>query len=293
MQGTGNKIGRIASDGRITERVLPTANSYPGAIIVGPDGALWFGERAANKIGRMAPDGHVTEYIVPTAVAATMKDAFLPDVECSLNTSSPAEGGIVAGPDDALWFTEGTGNAIGRITPDGHVSEYPLPTPNSNPIGIELGSDGALWFIERVANQVGRITPDGDITEYAIPSPDSFPNVIVAGSDGDLWFTELRGDKLARITLDGEITEYATPGLGPVGLAVGSDGALWSAGYTGNDVVRMTTDGTITDRYAVAIPESTPGLCCGVAVTADGSVWFTATEASLIGRVQPRRASVQ
>jgi virginiamycin B lyase len=293
LQGSGNKIGRIAFDGRITEYPLPTADSYPGAIAVGPDRALWFGERSANRIGRMTLDGRVMEYAVPTAVTVTLPDGFARGVECSRQSSYPAEGGIASGPDGALWFTEGQGNQIGRIGLDGQVSEYPLPAANSNPIGIDLGADRALWFIERMANRVGRITTDGDIAEYAIPTPDSFPNAIVAGPDGNLWFTELKGDNIGRITLDGEITEYRTPGLGPVGLAVGPDGALWSAGFTGNEVVRITTDGTITDRYAVAIPEGTPGLCCGVAVTSDGSVWFTATEASLIGRVQLQRASVR
>jgi len=29
-----------------------------------------------------------------------------------------------------LWFTEAIGNKIGRITPDGTITEYSLPTPN-------------------------------------------------------------------------------------------------------------------------------------------------------------------
>ncbi len=291
LEGTGNKIGRIAADGRITEFPLPTANSYPGAIAAGPDDALWFGERLANKIGRMTLDGRVTEFPVSTAVTFNTPDGVVRGVECSWQTSSPAEGGIVAGPDDALWFTEGMGNAIGRIDSAGQITEYPLPTPNSNPIGIELGPDGALWFIERLGNRVGRITTDGVITEYAIQTADSFPNVIVAGPDGNLWFTELRGDNLGRITPNGEMTEFPTPGLGPVGLAFGPEGALWLAGFTGKEVVRMTTDGLITDRYAVSIPEGTPGLCCSVVVAPDGGVWFNATEASLIGRVQVARES--
>jgi virginiamycin B lyase len=138
---------------------------------------------------------------------------------------------------------------------------------------------------------VGRITTDGVIEEYVIPTADSFANGIVAGPDGALWFTELRGDKLGRITLEGEIREFSLGGVGPVGLALGPDGALWLAGYTGNTVVRVTTDGVVTQRYPVPIPEDTPGLCCAVAVATDGSVWFTATEANLVGRVEPPRSA--
>ena len=52
--------------------------------------------------------------------------------------------GITLGPDDALWFTEIRGNAIGRITTAGVITEYPLPFPGSSPYAITTGPDGAL-----------------------------------------------------------------------------------------------------------------------------------------------------
>jgi virginiamycin B lyase len=287
--GVGNKIDRITPDGTITEYPIPTADSYPGALAFGPDSAVWFGERRANQIGHLTRSGAIAEFPVPTAVSDQNDDVVVPGLQCTWDSSSPAEGGIVVGPDRALWFTEGTGNRIGRIGLDGEVTEYAIPTAESNPIGIDRGPDGALWFIERAGNKVGRVTLDGMITEYPIPTSQSFPNVIVAGPDGALWFTELRGDKLGRITPDGTISEYPAGGTGPVGLAFGPDGAWWLGGYTSSLLVRMTLDGVVTDRYTVDIPEGTAGLCCGVAAGPDGSIWFTATEASLVGhlRVQP------
>jgi len=41
--------------------------------------------------------------------------------------------GIAEGPDGNMWFTEQLPNKIGRITPDGRITEYPIPTPNSSP----------------------------------------------------------------------------------------------------------------------------------------------------------------
>jgi streptogramin lyase len=64
---------------------------------------------------------------------------------------------IAAGPDGAMWFTELTGNKIGRISTAGVVTEYAIPTPGSNPIGIAAGPDGALWFAEYLGNKIGRI----------------------------------------------------------------------------------------------------------------------------------------
>src|SRR5438445_526268 len=97
----------------------------------------------AAPLGPAAASGRVTEFPVPTP------------------GSVPA--GIAAGPDGALWFTESSGNQIGRITTSGSVSEFPIPTPSSLPLGIAAGSDGALWFTENSGNQIGRITTSGSV----------------------------------------------------------------------------------------------------------------------------------
>src|SRR5450755_2635061 len=65
---------------------------------------------------------------------------------------------ITAGPDGALWFTEKNGNNIGRISTGGVVTEYPVPTPDSELFAITPGPDGALWFTEYQAGKIGRIT---------------------------------------------------------------------------------------------------------------------------------------
>lgn len=66
------------------------------------------------------------------------------------------------------------------------VTEYTVPTANSEPEGITAGSDGALWFTEYRAGQIGRITTSGSFKEYTIP--DSYANAasITSGSDGAL-----------------------------------------------------------------------------------------------------------
>jgi streptogramin lyase len=51
----------------VTEFPIPTAASSPQSITAGPDGNLWFTERAGNKIGRITPAGVITEYPVITA----------------------------------------------------------------------------------------------------------------------------------------------------------------------------------------------------------------------------------
>jgi virginiamycin B lyase len=49
---------------------------------------------------------------------------------------------LVVGPDGGLWFTEISGNRIGRIAVDGSVTEFSVPTAASQPTGLAVGPDG-------------------------------------------------------------------------------------------------------------------------------------------------------
>src|ERR1700731_3351423 len=89
------------------------------------------------------------------------------------------------------------------------VTEFAIPTANSDPIGITAGPDGALWFAEEnISNKIGRITTAGVITEFSPPTA-NVSGGIAAGPDGALWFTEF--NKIGRITTAGVITEFAIP----------------------------------------------------------------------------------
>src|SRR6266567_4359541 len=173
---SADKIGRITTQGQVTEFALPKFVSYPekfpAQIIAGPDGALWFTE-TGDQIGRITLQGKVTEFAL----------------------SSPKAGyemGITVGSDGALWFTEPGPNQIGRITTQGQISEFALPSsldPPSNGGGITTGPDGALWFTQGWG-PLGRITTQGHITLFS-PHYTGGPGRIVAGHDGALWMTEV------------------------------------------------------------------------------------------------------
>jgi|SRR5258708_2189257 len=125
--------------------------------------------------------------------------------EFPLPTPNNQLGDITAGPDGAVWFTEIIPNAqngsvtitgkIGRITPAGHISEFPLSS-NSYARGITAGPDGNLWFTE--PGKIGRITPTGTISEFPLPTSESTSAFITTGPDGAIWFTE-RSSKIGRL----------------------------------------------------------------------------------------------
>ena len=77
--------------------------------------------------------------------------------EFSLPTHNFSPGGMTAGPDGNLWFTEFVSNEcqrgkIGRITPAGEISEFSLSF-DGEAGGIVIGPDSNLWFTEFCVHQ--------------------------------------------------------------------------------------------------------------------------------------------
>ncbi len=209
----GDKIGQITPSGVLTEFQLPEPRpleyARPSSITDGPDGNLWFVASAAKKIGRITPSGQTTYFSV-------RQEPY----------------GITAGPGGDLWFTELfancssesklEGSKIGRITISGKVTEFPLPSLESDPFAITAGPDGNLWFFGSDgpgckgwrpgtgpgASEIGSISPIGmhHVTEFVTeslprgPRAAQFRGAITAGPDGNLWFTEPWTDRIGRIT---------------------------------------------------------------------------------------------
>jgi streptogramin lyase len=233
---SGNRIGRITPAGFVTEFSAGiTAGAGPFLITAGPDGNLWFTERLGNRIGRITPAGVVTEFSDGSTVNAYPT-------------------GITAGPDGNLWFTEGCispisyhcGGQIGRITPAGVVTLFPLGWPIWPYGGITAGSDGNLWFTDHffVTDEIGRKTPLG-VTQFSVGiSAGAGVRGITAGPDGNLWFTEAGLNRIGRITPLGVVTEFSagiTAGANLFHITAGPDGNLWFTEPGVNRIGRITT----------------------------------------------------
>jgi streptogramin lyase len=188
--------------------------------------------------------------------------------------------GICAGPDGNVWFVEAQADKIGKITPAGAITEYPL-APGSRPIGICAGPDGALWFAESGTHKIGRATTTGAVTEYSLAAG-SAPIGICAGPDGALWFTESSTNKIGRITTAGVVTEFSVPteNSNPQFICAGPDGNLWFTENWGDKIGRITTAGTITE-YPITSISGPIDITAGP----DGALWFTEFGSSKIGRI--------
>lgn len=276
---TGNSIGRIlppSSANRNPKVTQYAVGGSTGGMASGPDGQIWFSEIYPDQIGRIDLGGSTPQFSYYDAtVAATWsvalgpsKDAlWLPSTFNSSNTigrfsipngrrkpkfttitiptmhSDPW--GIVAGPDNAMWFTESSENRIGRVALDGSITEYKLQK-GLGPTSITAGPDKALWFTKHA--WIGRITKTGNVTYFSIPPNVDLraPYAITTGPDGALWWTSCHGKgAIGRMTTNGQFARIALhegDQACPNAIVTGPDGALWvtlSNGAGNGSVLRV------------------------------------------------------
>jgi virginiamycin B lyase len=199
-------------------------------------------------------------------------------------------GGIITGPDNNLWVAEFDADKIAKVTEDGTLTEYPVPTASAGPGIIEVGPDGALWFTEYNVNNIGRITTSGTVTEFPLP-PASFPgapgtDVVAAGPDNNLWFTHIGANVIGVMSTSGAlITTYAIPTANstPGFIIQGPDGAMWFNEETGSKIARITMSGVITE-FPTPTPNCTPK---NLVLGADGNMWFPERDCGNIARITP------
>jgi len=207
-----NVLGRVDSEGEVSEFELGPSGGPGGGIAISADGSFWFTETGSGEIGRVTPGGAIEEF--------------------PLGFPGAEPGAIVAGPGHTVWFVEEGADRVGRVDAGG-IDQFRLAA-GAQPTGIALGPDGALWVTEKGLGRIARVAPNGAVTaSYALPDRDSRPHAIVLGPDGALWFSDESGPAIGRITTAGAVEEFRIPGEnGTRELALGADGNLWfTAGY--------------------------------------------------------------
>jgi virginiamycin B lyase len=228
---------------------------YPiGQIVLGPDKNLWFAD--TTSIGRITPSGVQTKFapnaaggIIATgpsqALWFTSYDALGNPAISRITTNGsvknfPISFGLAVmalawGPDNNEWFVENGRDSVGKITPSGKVTSYPLPDAQSHmPVGISQGPDGNVWFVAvdfyGHSPEVGRVTPGGTITEYSLPSSCTLDSdSIVLGSDQKLWTSAYcLGYAMVSVTTSGTASIY--PVAHPMSeMMIGFDHQIWGS----------------------------------------------------------------
>lgn len=290
--------------GSFTRFQGPRANANIGALAPARDGSLWFSEGSpqAAKLGHILPNGDIAEFALPVTPSSSTARLTESDVYS-----------LTVGPDGTIWYIQtdlisgANQNAynkttIGRMTPDGAVTTFPLPI-NVKASQIAAGADGALWFVQTVTDAstgskkstLARITTDGQITPYSAAG--TGVTFACVGPDNAIWYTNDGVKSIGRLTTDGKVQEFTIPYYASW-LTSGPDGALWYAegdyqtpdmanldprtGYLG----RIATTGVATELPID--PKVNP-----VKLTAgsDGALWFLAfnptDHTTNLGRITP------
>jgi virginiamycin B lyase len=146
-QLAGN-VGRITTNGIITEATVTPTNGQPFDMTTGPDGAIWFTMANTNALGRFATTNFTNVALFslpPNNTAGAVADE---------------PNGIVTGKDGNLYYTDSPAGILGRVTLNGTnppiVAQFYTPTTNADPWLVATGPDGNIWFGELFANQIGK-----------------------------------------------------------------------------------------------------------------------------------------
>ena len=201
------RFGRLGPSGPIDELDVPDYFLYYTPLAVGPEGSAWLAS-FEPRFGRLQPSGGLT----------TVK---VRDVEFIEGSTAARSGGI--------WFTKRGGSGVdtvGRIHPDGRLTERLLPHRNSGPGPIVEARNGDVWFTEYFVGRIGRLAPSGRLFEYKLGRY-AEPTGIAADPQGRIWFTTT-GDDVWRIYASGKMKRRKLPkGVTASGIVAAVDGTLW------------------------------------------------------------------
>ncbi len=312
---TPHTMGYFTPDGNVTKFNIPCEQceaignfmSYVESMTVGPDGNIWFvwarvaGDGSpiengvSNFVSRVTRDGTFTTFPVPTKYAFRRFLGF------------NGHSAIITGPDGNLWFSECTGNKIGRITTAGVLTEFVVPTAVLVPTaptnimtsfasGLTRGSDGNLWFVENKTDKIARITMSGSITEFPLPAH-SAPYWITTGTDGNLWLTEIgtagRASMIARVSTAGAVTEFAIPNGtdSPLEITSAPDKNLWFTLASGSVArIEMLAGGAAPAITTSAVPQSARPFEIAFASSATSASTATLQQSTVTSPARPEAA---
>jgi virginiamycin B lyase len=140
--------------------------------------------------------------------------------------------GVIVGPDNAAWITDGGQNAIVRVDPATRaVRSWPLPqeAAGANLNTATFDRRGRIWFTGQ-SGWYGRLDPaSNDMKVWRAPRGYG-PYGITTTPGGDVYYASLAGNHLARIDVEtGQATpiDPPTPNQGARRAWSDSKGRIW------------------------------------------------------------------
>lgn len=198
------------------------AGPHDVAATPAPGGPVFYTAQRTGRLGMLDPkSGKVTEIALG-------------------NGSAPH--GVIIGPDNAAWVTDGGQNAIVRVDPaTRQVKVWPLPsdTGYANLNTLTFDRKGQLWFTGQ-SGYYGRLDPaSGEVKVWQAPRGRG-PYGITTTPSGQVFYASLAGNHIAEIDVDsGEATVIEPPTKEQGARRVWSDSkgrvfvSYWNTGQVG------------------------------------------------------------
>lgn len=289
-------VAKMSYDGSIEYFAMPDG-SGPHGILFDDQGRLWVSLEFHGLVVQLDKQtGRILKQI--------STDITGPGIATPINTSPHGIGLDADG--ETIWFTGKRTSTVGKISSNGKVEHFELPSLGAVPIYLHAGPDGNMWGTELLTSKILRVTPEGIVDEFTTPTGNSRPIAIKPDPSGNyMWFTEEAGNKVGRIDMQGNIDEFSVPATQPnqilAGLTFDSQGNLWVQSYVNqNDPTPEGNDYII--RMDKAILRAPAGDLSGVDIryfkvpTAktvmhrikegkDGNIYFTELKQDKLGKV--------
>ncbi len=191
-----------------------------------------------------------------------------------------------------IWLAEHHNDEVGRFSPTGVYTAFPIPTKNGEADGLAVDSvRGYVYCALTMANKIERISmTTGVVTEITMPTPGAVPGDLLIGPDGTIWVSEgyeggagsTRIAKIDPTTL--LVTEYTPPFSrdGTDGMTLLSNGDMWFVEYANNAICKFS-NGTFTE---VVMPR-TNVVPTNIASDSKGNLWITEQGGNAIARYTP------
>lgn len=286
-------LSHMTVSGKITRRLLP---ARPAALARAPGGELWFTDPGTNTIWQVIGSGESRRHPIPTTHGRESGSGGAGGP----SGSGPSD--ITTGPDGTVWFIETEADRVGRITPDGKITELPLFGPGDGyirPSSITAAPDGSVWVSATLARRLARV--DGKtltITQFPVATGGGTVDAqsVAADAAGGAWFERSAGSAmdirppqaaLGRMDRTGAITYHPLPAGGPRwpgSLTAGPDAAIWFLDGPAKTVGRMAPDGTVTE-FLLPYPDLAPGPTTGHLAAGPSALWFSQPNSKTLGLI--------
>ena len=234
-----------------------------------PDGGVWFSAQQSGHLGWFDPKSGRTELI-------------------ALGKGSSPHG-VIQGPDQAAWLTDGGQNAIVRVGwPDRAVQVFALPegTPYANLNTAAFDADGDLWFTGQ-SGIVGKLaTKTGAVSVREAPHGRG-PYGICATPAGGIWWCSLAGSFIARIdraTGESKVVQPPTPEQGARRVWSDSRGRIWVSEWNSGNLSQY--DPSANTWRTWHLPGENP-RAYAVYVDEKGKVWVSDFGGNAVFRFDP------